>query len=442
MISRDSSGNSVESKYLQIMDIGRLLVSTLDFEKVMALMMRKIRDLFQAEVSSLLLVEDATGELEFQVALGPASPDLKNIRLKLGEGVAGHVAMTGQPLIVADTRRDKRHLREIDSRTNFVTRSMMVAPLMVRGKVIGVVEVINPLKGEFQNTDLDLLMTLVSFAAIAIENARYSKGLEQMVRQRTEELEQANEKLRELDSLKTEFLSSTTHELKTPLGAIKTFLILFSNGQLGSVSEMQAEVLDDCIYSVNRLLRLIEGMLDLARIEAGVAELSIGKVDVGEKLQKAVRLLRADADAKKMVLDVNNPEGFVRSDPDKLSQILINFIGNAIKYTPDGGCINVKAEIEDDFWHFSVIDTGPGMTPEQVEKLFIRFSRLEDYKRKVSGTGLGLAISKKLVEMQDGRVEVFSEPGKGSVFSFFLPVWKDPENQNSGKHIQDGGRVE
>jgi K+-sensing histidine kinase KdpD len=429
-----NSHGASQKRLMEILEIGRLLVSTLDFNRVLTLMMEKIRNIFHAETSSLLLIDPETHDLEFQVALGNAGPTIKQFRLKQGEGLAGHVALTGESLLISNASKDIRHFQKLDTITHFKTNSMMVTPLKMRDSIIGVVEVINSVSGDFTEDDLELLKMLSPFAAIAIENARYSQVLEQRVSQRTGELEMANRRLREIDSAKSEFLSTGAHELKTPLSAVKTFLTLLADGSLGEINSQQKEILSDCRESIDRLLRMITSLLDMARIEAGVIELKIEKVDAKQKLADVARLLNIKANEKNIELRVAPTEaGFVRADPDKLSQILINFVGNAIKFTPGGGRVEIKMVYSDQFWWFQVIDNGPGMTSEEIGKLFTRFQRLTDASdRKISGTGLGLAISKKLIELQGGAVRVRSLPGEGSTFEFSLPAFEDGKASGEG----------
>lgn len=417
-------------RFLQMLEIGRLLVSTLDIDKVMTLIMEKIRSIFHAETSSLLLIDPETQELVFQVALGDAGAIVKQFRLKPGEGLAGYVVRTGSPIFSNNVRQDSRHYTGVDVTTKFQTDTMMVVPLNIRDEIIGVIEVINSITGEFSTIDFELLKILAPFAAIAIDNARYSQNLERIVTERTSELSESNRRLREIDTAKSEFLSTAAHELRTPLGAMKTFLSLLVSERLGKINELQTEALTDCQDSIERLLRMIESLLSLAKIEAGIIELKIQKVSAIDKMHDVVRLLEPKASEKSIILRSHCEDGFVRCDPDKLEQIWLNFVGNAIKFTPTQGIVTLDGRIEGDLWRFDIEDTGPGMTEEQAHSLFVRFQRLTDVSsEKISGTGLGLAISKKLAEQQGGHVAVESTPGRGSIFSFFLPVWLEQEER-------------
>jgi signal transduction histidine kinase len=423
-----------DSALAELLDFGHLLVSTLDYKKVMNLIMQKFCDYLHAETSSLLLVDEATNDLVFQVALGNAGDVVKQFRLKKGEGLAGYAAQTGELLIVDNVKQDKRHLGLVDIESKFKTVSMMVVPLTIKSKTIGVIEIINSKRADgFTGDDMNTLSLLAPFAAVAIENSRYSSSLEKMVLERTRELETSNRRLQNIDSSKTEFLSNVAHELRTPLSAIKTFLTLLNNGALGSVNSAQQEIVTDCHKEIGRLLRMIESLLDLAQIEAGIIDLNFQKLLVSEQVEKAVKLLEPNAHERNLKMIVSSDKKFVRADADKLHQVLINLIGNAIKFSREHKPIIIKATDKGKHICFSIKDYGTGMTEKQLGTLFTRFQQFSDgISTKQHGTGLGLAISKKLVEQMKGRIEVFSRPGQGSDFRFFLPVWVEkPYNTNT-----------
>jgi signal transduction histidine kinase len=153
------------------------LSSTLDLDKVLTLIMERINAVLKVEAGSLLLIDDETGELVFQIALGEKAEGVKPFRLQMGQGIAGHVAQSGEPLMISDAQKDRRHFREVDVTTDFLTRAMLCVPMIFKGKVIGVIEIMNKLEGDFTESDLTLLSSIATYAAIAIENARLHQSV-------------------------------------------------------------------------------------------------------------------------------------------------------------------------------------------------------------------------------------------------------------------------
>jgi PAS domain S-box-containing protein len=241
-----------------------------------------------------------------------------------------------------------------------------------------------------------------------------------------EQLEIANAQLQKLNKLKSEFLANTSHELRTPLNSIIGFLNLIKEGLYESKEEMM-QFVDNALMSARHLLNIINDILDIAKIEAGKLELTIEDVEVSELLQEVWTLSHVQAEQKKLEYRMIYPEKpiFIRGDRNRLKQILLNLIGNAIKFTHKGG-ITVKAEVFEEKGHcqFSVIDTGIGISKEKQAKLFQKFVQADGTTtRKYGGTGLGLAITKSLVEMMGGVIELFSEgEGKGTTVTFTIPL--------------------
>lgn len=275
------------------------------------------------------------------------------------------------------------------------------------------------------------------------ENLREAyTGLEQKVAERTQELAVANERLKELDRLKSDFVSNVSHELRTPLTAIKGSADLLLREVAGPLTEKQAHYLSRVRSNTQHLAGLINDLLDLSKIEAGKTELTATRVSLGRLVHEVVETLRPIAAEKLITLDATAPEPsiLVWADRDKVTQVLVNLIGNAIKFTPAQGRVTVSAARDGKEWiQVSVNDTGPGIPAEERQKIFDKFYQVaEEGRQKPKGTGLGLAISKALVELHGGRIWVESELNHGSTFSFTLPV-SAPENfgsrMNSGKEI-------
>jgi signal transduction histidine kinase len=235
----------------------------------------------------------------------------------------------------------------------------------------------------------------------------------------------ANDRLKELDKMKSYFVSNVSHELRTPLTAIEGLADNMLDGITGYLNEKQVSYMSDIKASADRLARLIDDLLDLSRIERGSVELKPAKVSLATLIDEVTSSLRAVAEEKRVHLEVNgtNPNLTAWVDRDKIIQVLMNLIGNAVKFSPPQGKVSVTACNLGDGWvQVSVTDAGPGIAAEEASKIFDEFYQIKKPgEEKTKGAGLGLPISKKLVELHGGSIWVESEPGKGSNFSFTLP---------------------
>ena len=272
--------------------------------------------------------------------------------------------------------------------------------------------------------EIEILAEEFNKMSLALQNA-YT-GLERKVSERTAELMVANQRLAELDKMKSDFVSNVSHELRTPLTAIKGSTDNMIDGLTGQLNEKQVRYLTRIKSNTDRLARLINELLDLSRIEAGRIDLKPTDLSVVSLTKEAAENLRPMAIEKLVSLEVASADTSVTAwaDRDKVTQVLMNIIGNAIKFTPPHGRVIVSVERNGAGWvQISVADTGPGIPAEEANKIFAKFYQVaQGGNQKTKGTGLGLAISKALVEMHGGRLWVKSEVGRGSVFSFTLPV--------------------
>ena len=231
--------------------------------------------------------------------------------------------------------------------------------------------------------------------------------------------------MQEAGRLKSEFVANMSHELRTPLNAIIGFAELMHDGKVGPVSPEHHEYLSDILASSKHLLRLVNDILDLARIESGKIQFRPEAVDLVRLAADMRDLLRVLAAGKRLRIDVHVDPDVATAvvDPARLKQILYNYLSNAIKFTPENG--EVKVRIVPDgplLFRIEVQDTGIGIRPDDISKLFVEFQQLDTSTAKThQGTGLGLALTKRLVEAHGGRVTVRSTPGEGSTFSAILP---------------------
>jgi PAS domain S-box-containing protein len=230
---------------------------------------------------------------------------------------------------------------------------------------------------------------------------------------------------READRTKSEFISLVSHELRTPLTSIKGYVDLIVDGEAGDLDPLQSEFLGIVQHNVDRLVGLIDELLDIARIEAGKVELAVAPVELARLVRGVTLSFRPQFEAKQQTLTVDLPAALplVMADPDRLTQILANLVSNAHKYTPAGGSATIRAREEAGTVRIAVSDTGIGMSPQELAKLFTKFFRSSNRAaREVGGTGLGLVITRSLVELLGGELAVISTPGGGSEFSFRLAV--------------------
>jgi signal transduction histidine kinase/HAMP domain-containing protein len=280
--------------------------------------------------------------------------------------------------------------------------------------------------------DLDLLVTLASQIAVAIDNAQayhelqqLTQTLERRVQDRTQELVTANEKLQELDRLKSAFVSIVSHELRTPMTSIKGYVENMLDGLTGGLNEKQSYYLSRVKFNVERLTRMINDLLDLSRIEAGRVELVVAPIPVADLLGDIMESLQPIAQAKGVALqyELHGEPVPLQADRDKLHQVLTNLTQNAVKFTPKGGEVRLSVQRRDDgYVQFCVADTGCGIAAHEIGKVFERFYRGETVRADQRGAGLGLAITKSLVELHGGGIWVESTLGQGSRFCFLLPT--------------------
>jgi signal transduction histidine kinase len=283
--------------------------------------------------------------------------------------------------------------------------TQMGVPVQCEGQTIGIIALMRAGAGSLGEEAQKFITRLASHAAIAISNA------------------QLYEAVREANRAKSEFVSVVTHELRIPMTSIKGYTDLI--GMVGSLNEQQTGFVDTIRNNVARMTTLVNDLSDVSRIETGRLSLEVEDVNFREVVEQALEATRTQIEERKHSLQVELSDDLpvVRGDPKRLVQILVNLISNAYKYTPEGGSISIRARREGSSVRCEVEDTGIGMTPEEVDKLFTKFWRAaDDHVRDQPGTGLGLNIAKNLVELHGGQIEVKSQKDTGSTFAFSMPV--------------------
>jgi signal transduction histidine kinase len=295
----------------------------------------------------------------------------------------------------------------------FGHRTIVVTPLFREGQPFGTIVLRRQEVRPFTEREVALLRTFGDQAAIALENVRLFREIQDKSRQ----LEVANQH-------KSEFLANMSHELRTPLNAIIGFSEVLIERIFGELNDKQDDYLKDIHSSGRHLLNLINDILDLSKIEAGRMDLDVETFDAASALANAMTLVRerAQRHAIQLRLEVDPQVGEIRADERKFKQIVLNLLSNAVKFTPDGGQVDVRAKPIDGMLEVAVSDTGIGIAQQDQEAVFEEFRQVgRDYTNKHEGTGLGLALTKRFVELHGGTIRVDSELGKGSTFTFTIP---------------------
>ena len=303
-------------------------------------------------------------------------------------------------------------------------KSVLFAPMLWEGKGVGAVFVGRPVTGPFSEKEIALLRTFADQAAIAIQNAKLFREIQE----KSAQLEVANRQLEVANKHKSDFLANMSHELRTPLNAIIGFSEALTDRMFGELNEKQLEYHKDIHESGKHLLSLINDILDLSKIEAGHMELELSDFHLPTAVSNAVTLIRERAMRHGITLgiEIDQRLGEFQADERKVKQILLNLLSNAVKFTPDGGRVDVSAKLDTARVEIAVKDTGVGIAPEDQASLFEEFKQLgKDSSRKAEGTGLGLALTKRLVELHGGQILVDSAVGHGSTFRVMLPLPQD-----------------
>jgi len=406
------SNTDVQMRRLErMLEISRELTSTVALEPLLRKIVDMAAELTDSEKGSILLLDTRTGELHFCTASGAQSHQLADIPVPIEGSIAGTVLTSGEPLIVLDAQADPRHYGEVGQRIGSETRSLLVVPLQIKDRRIGVLEAVNRQGDQgFSQEDVDTLMTLAAQAAVAIENAKLMEALRK-----------AYDQLGELDRLKSDFIAIASHELRTPLSLI----LLYADVLRGQVGDAAGVQLGAVLRAAMRLQHIIETMLNLRFLETGQMDLVATRFDLRTEVLDACADYEALAETGGRVLEADLPdeEVVIHADREKVRVVLDNLISNAVKFTPAGGQVRVALRSRGDEIEMSVADTGVGIQPQELERIFDRFYQAEDHMtRRHGGVGLGLSIVKGLVELHGGRVWVESVPDQGSRFVVVLPV--------------------
>lgn len=314
----------------------------------------------------------------------------------------------------------------------FNLTSLCVVPIISQEATLGLIVAGSDLPyARITEGALEVLSILAGQIASGLENVKLyeelwhsHQELERKVAQRTKELASANEKLKKIDKLKSEFVSAVSHELRTPLTSIKGYAAILMAGKLGTVPAPVKERLGKINKHSNSLTNLVDDLLDISRIESGKVEMKLEKISLKDVIDELIDIIAPQMKEKKIEASVDIPEKTPAclADKTQLGRVLTNLIGNAIKFTPEKGKISIRVGQDKGSLQIDVRDSGIGIPEEDMVNIFEEFYRVDnEINQKIKGTGLGLSLVKQIVEAHKGRIWVSSIPGRGATFSFTLP---------------------
>jgi signal transduction histidine kinase len=411
---------NIKEQLDRILDLTRSLSATQETDTYIQSLLSAAVELTGSETASILEYDSDTQELHFVAVPWFHREALKPVGVPVEGSVAGWVIRERQPLVIPDVSQDTRHFNDADRLSNFQTHSILAVPLFYRGRVTGVFEALNK-NGGGTHTDEDtaVLETLASLAAEAMQNDMLERRIQT-----------SYEEVAELDRLKSDFIAITSHELRTPLGLIlghATFL----REVLG---EAHYEQLDAIIRNATKLKDIVENLSNVDNYQTGAARIRQRKLSMAQVVAEAAAAYHELAAEKSITLTVKTGSDDLQVDGDitKIGIALNNLIKNALTFTNKGGQVLVTAEAVPGYVKVSVIDNGVGIPASDLPRVFERFFQVESHlTRRHGGMGLGLAVAKAMIEMHSGRIWAESVEGKGSNFTFLLPLDVQPAGDNA-----------
>ncbi len=397
--------------------LARQMNTSLDTQEVLNTIVGSLRQAIGCRGCSIALLDPVSNVLEIRAAAGVKDRWKRDFKLRLGEGVAGRVALEGLPIYVPNTLEAQEFVFFDSS-----VRSLLVVPLSVQNVVIGTLSVNSDQFDAFTVADERLLTIAASQAAIAIDNARLYTRLEQ----RANNLAEAYAELQAADRLKDEMVQNISHELRTPLTFVKGYVDLLLSDEAEPLSDKQTEYLNIVADKTDSITRLVSDIMFLQKADRTPGKLAA--ISLTDLARRALRGCAAVAQAAELTLVADFADDLppVAGDEEMLLQVFNNLLNNAIKFSQAGGRISLTIKDIESTLLVSISDQGIGIPKDQQDRIFERFYQVDgSTQRRFGGAGLGLAIVKRIVESHSGQIWVESDRGKGSTFFFTLPKYKD-----------------
>ncbi len=421
-------------------ELGEKLTEILDIRELTDLITSTLMDTLKTERAVILIRDENTGK--FDIAKNIGFKEENGISLVQDNFLTEWLKKNKKPLVYeelsllleeAQDRRRKKKIEDLLENMRKIEANICL-PLIFRDKIVGIIVLGEKRSGDpYFKQDIELLNNLSHQVSVAVENARLylevqdlSQNLEKKVESQVKELKRAYRKLQRIDKTKTEFMSIVSHQLRTPLSIIKGHLSMLNEGVYDDDEEKKKKVINNVYQANERLIALVNDVLNISRIQSGRVEINKEEKDVVELVRDMTEKMNPSAEEKGIDLVFHEPQEefpLLNIDASKIENVLINLIDNAIKYTEEGS-VELRLERKEESVIIRIDDTGEGMSREELDKLFETFSRGSAGKKHwIQGSGLGLYIARQFVEMHDGKVWAESEgKGKGSTFYIELPL--------------------
>jgi signal transduction histidine kinase len=395
----------------RLLEVCRNLSANLELQPLLQSLIEVASDLTNSDRTLLLVYEKEENDLRVKAAPFYLLESLNTVGVPLDSSVAGYVYRSQQPFIYHKTDKMPASLAKLDWEVKGGAETVLAVPMIYKGEMVGVIEAWNKVnKGAYNEQDMLILDTLAAQAATRVQNRRLIL-----------KTEAAYQQVMELDRMKSDFIAIVSHELRTPLGLIMGHTSFLAE----NATPAQKENVEIISHSAARLRDLIDEFGDMDNFTSGMGEIKRETVSIPHVIQQVVESFIAMANSKHIHLSVESKQSnlMVEGDSEKIGVALRNLVKNALVFTNPGGSVKVTSEQLPGFIKIAVTDNGIGIPPNEQENIFKRFYQVEKHlTRKHGGLGLGLSISRDMIEKHGGKIWVESVEGKGSRFSFLLPL--------------------
>ncbi|MCJ7717596.1 MAG: GAF domain-containing sensor histidine kinase [Anaerolineales bacterium] len=395
-MKKNKTQSTLLTRYQKLINISCDLASELDLNILLSKIVLAASEVSDAEEASILMYDPNRKTLYFQAATNLDSQLKRGTAVPLDESIAGWIVTHQKAVIVDNPQKDKRHFGYIGKITNIECKSLLGIPLISKGNIIGVLEVINKKGGDFTKEDQDVLLALGSQAAVAIENSRLF--------------------------LQSDLIGEFVHEIRTPLSALNAAAHLLKSNRVHE--DQKKKMIGILEAEIDALAEMSSSFLDLARLESGRKQYNVNEFDIRDLLIECHEIIINEAHKLNLLFILDLPDTLprIRGDRKQLKQAIINLLNNAVKFNKIEGEIILKAKAEKDQIVLTIKDTGLGIPEKEQSKIFEKFYRVKSHRDQVPGTGLGLSVVKQIIHGHGGEINFTSKVNVGTTFSITLPI--------------------